>query len=342
MTLHEKEGRGTHFAAHAAGFACIGLIAFAITPSKAQAIPDDGEYVASPIQENPHELINFWLENDGSRMKAAENSLGFATGPDAPPLLEGADQSGYVALPEPYQDHPLSRITGMLFYLQPESGTPAHCSASVVTSASQNLILTAAHCVMGKNRWKDKMVFVPAYNGTAPIDDGRIPLGIWPVRQAFVTPPPLNVDHPLAEDVAVAALYPEQPFIGPPAPIEVVVGGGLIPRISPPEGESFGMVKILGYPGISVPGDPSYEGTLRRCNSPAFPDERSPTSGIGLKVMHCAMQSGNSGGPFVIGQSNVLAPEVIAVVHDKSFGSPLKAATFGVLYEAADHAALSR
>lgn len=60
----------------------------------------------------------------------------------------------------------------------PVSG--AHvCTASVVDSPSQDLILTAAHCITGNAAG---LSFAPGY------DDGATPYGVWRITAAFVDP----------------------------------------------------------------------------------------------------------------------------------------------------------
>lgn len=62
---------------------------------------------------------------------------------------------------------------GALFYT---TGTKKHfCTASVIASSADNLILTAAHCVYSKG-YKTHIEFVPEYHS------GHSPYGAWAVR----------------------------------------------------------------------------------------------------------------------------------------------------------------
>jgi V8-like Glu-specific endopeptidase len=66
---------------------------------------------------------------------------------------------------------------GALFFV---NGTGRHyCTASVVDSATENLIITAAHCVYG-DRYAANLEFVPGYR------NGREPYGAWPVQRVVV------------------------------------------------------------------------------------------------------------------------------------------------------------
>jgi hypothetical protein len=66
---------------------------------------------------------------------------------------------------------------GALFFT---TGSGRHfCTASVVDSDSENLVLTAAHCVYGHG-YATHLEFIPGYQ------DGRHPYGIWTVRAVVV------------------------------------------------------------------------------------------------------------------------------------------------------------
>lgn len=58
-------------------------------------------------------------------------------------------------------------------------GLPHECSASVVHSPNHDLVLTAAHCIVGNGIGYD---FVPGYH------DGLAPFGIWSARHVYVDP----------------------------------------------------------------------------------------------------------------------------------------------------------
>jgi V8-like Glu-specific endopeptidase len=86
------------------------------------------------------------------------------------------------------QDAPPGTPTGTLFDGVPTVGAlfstvggKAHfCTASVVLSATRNLLLTAAHCVYGKSGYQANVAFVPGYH------DGVAPYGTWPVASMLV------------------------------------------------------------------------------------------------------------------------------------------------------------
>ena len=86
------------------------------------------------------------------------------------------------------QDAPPGTPTGTLFDGVPTvgalfsaTGGQAHfCTASVVLSATRNLLLTAAHCVYGHGGYQTDVAFVPGYH------DGVAPYGTWPVSSMLV------------------------------------------------------------------------------------------------------------------------------------------------------------
>ena len=63
---------------------------------------------------------------------------------------------------------------GALFH---RDGSGDHfCTASVVTSSHQQLIITAAHCVRSPSGWVSHLAFVPSFH------DGQRPFGTWALR----------------------------------------------------------------------------------------------------------------------------------------------------------------
>jgi len=71
---------------------------------------------------------------------------------------------------------------GALFTLTGDGSLGNHfCTATVVDSPSGDVVVTAAHCLVG--RTIGAFAFVPGYS------DGRAPFGIWTVEQEFVDRP---------------------------------------------------------------------------------------------------------------------------------------------------------
>lgn len=301
--------------------------------AKAGAIPSapgnsfigSPKVVPSPPAPGRDEVIRFWTP---ARMAAAwpvANPPPYQGGTinDAPFLDPGADLSGYTLMPVPYVNRPLSRITGILFFHvadnDPDEGVH-HCSASVIHSKSQNLILTAAHCVHA-GQWYDMLMFVPAFDGRAPV-----PLEKWPIRRAFI--PAENAGDSPETDIAVASVYP----LPSGKTLEAEVGDAFRPHVSTTE--LFPLVKDIGYPGTWIPGDDPYLfAQQRQCDSHTSQGQRFNT----LLLLNCTPQGGNSGGPVVRVYSSPI--EVVAVFVNTvplNGQTRLLPKTFIPIYEAAD------
>lgn len=96
---------------------------------------------------------------------------------------------------------PVNALVGAVF--TNDASGDHFCTASVVDSAGQNLIVTAAHCVYdpGVGQRAD-LVFVPGYRG------GDAPNGVWPLTAITVDPSWAQQGNPDL-DVAFAVVQPQ-------------------------------------------------------------------------------------------------------------------------------------
>jgi V8-like Glu-specific endopeptidase len=102
---------------------------------------------------------------------------------------------------------------GALFFT---TGTQAHfCTASVVDSATLDLLLTAAHCVYGSSGPATNVVYVPEWH------QGVSPYGAWPVKTITVAAGWQQSENPDL-DFAFLAVTPPA---GVHKPIQLVTGG---------------------------------------------------------------------------------------------------------------------
>ncbi len=77
----------------------------------------------------------------------------------------------------PSHPSPGNKVVGALFF---SDGKGNHfCTASVITSTNNNLLITAAHCMYSYG-WKTNIAFAPDYR------NGKAPYGIWPVAKTTV------------------------------------------------------------------------------------------------------------------------------------------------------------
>jgi hypothetical protein len=289
------------------------------------------EVISSPpCREDPvdcrQKIIDFW---ELEKMEAAwpPGQPDFLDHFPIDPVLDpNADTSGYTLVSAPYTAHPLSRITGILFFHLASEGPDSglhHCSASVIQSSSQNLILTAAHCVydLQAHQWNDMLMFVPAFDGTQ-----SVPREKWPIRLAFI--PRENAPGSPAADIAVARVY----SLPSGHTLETEVGGALRPRETGTE--RFPMVRDIGYPSKANLGDGPYlYAQQRECDS----DTREGEVFSNLVLLNCAPQQGNSGGPIIVTYTHPIEVVAVFAKTDPREGQPrLLHATFGLIYKIAD------
>ena len=150
--------------------------------------------------------LRFWTR---SRMKSAV--------PAAPAGVRGAtaapssDALPSSAIPNPVLFDGVPTV-GALFYT---TGTQLHfCTASVVKSASRDLVLTAAHCVYGST-FATNIAYVPQWH------DGISPYGEWPVSSITVAMG-WQLEHDDNLDFAFLTVTPPA---GQKQPIQEVTGG---------------------------------------------------------------------------------------------------------------------
>lgn len=163
--------------------------------------------------------------------------------------------------------------TGALFYpsvlgLVPTLGGPHFCSASVVSSPTRDLLVTAAHCVFGVG---PTIEFAPLLN------DANLPGGVWSVTKIYIDPAWKKSFDP-KHDVAFLRVAPRGG-----KKLEDVVPGNVLgtPQVGTP-------VDVSGYPMGS-------RGRPITCNAPLA--DVDGYSGIACR----GFEDGTSGGPWVQG-----------------------------------------
>lgn len=273
-----------------------------------------GESEVTPIQADPDGVKRFWTADAVKAVEKLETGSSFPFPPSGGFYCPGVgtcppgdshpgDLFGYLPAPSPYATNPVTRVVGMLVYLD-DKNVPHHCSASVLASQSRDLLVTAAHCVMtqypeGPQEVFTKVVFVPAYDGALD-ETRRAPFGKWAVKRSYASTRPARL-----ADVAVLRLYPNMDEAGQPVHIEDAVGGALRARTSV-VGDPLPDLQVYGYPGNDCNMRAGVD-----CESPDVPpihragrQSVCPTAArvttVGVVVDHCMVQFGNSGGPLVV------------------------------------------
>ncbi|MFF2747651.1 trypsin-like serine peptidase [Kitasatospora sp. NPDC058048] len=151
------------------------------------------------------------------------------------------------------------------------------CTASVLHSATANLLLTAAHCLGGT----DGVTFAPGYR------DGSAPYGTWQVT-AIHTTAGWAQKGDADEDFAILETAPSNG-----RNVEDVVGGNRLGADEPFDAT----VRLYGYPADS--------------ETPLLCTNTTGQQSAYQRVVHCpAYPSGTSGGPWI----NTATGDVIGAI----------------------------
>jgi V8-like Glu-specific endopeptidase len=143
------------------------------------------------------------------------------------------------------------------------------CTASVVNSSVKDLVITAAHCLHGKQ--PGQVAFVPEYHRH------REPFGTWTVTRVFVDAAWASSANP---DDDVAFLVVSQP--GNSTPVQEVTGGENLAT----GWKAAQLVQVIGYP----------DGRQR----PITCSARTRPFGLRQMEFDCGgYTDGTSGGPFL-------------------------------------------
>lgn len=250
---------------------------------------------ATPLTVEPPALAPRYAHTGSSEPRSESILI-----PGAPPNSAGqrhAAGSGGTSLPPiPYTSFELTdtasfpnRAHGIVFF---SLGRGNHsCSATVVHSATQSVVLTAGHCVnsgTGRQGWADNFVFVPGYQ------DQVAPFGTWAARRLFTTRQ-WRKKARLSADIGAAALAPNAA-----GTVESVVGS---------RGIAFNQAREQTYRAYGYPVGPApkYDGeSLWACDSQfGYVDPFAGARGAPQSAIGCDMAGGSSGGGWVVGDSYV-------------------------------------
>ncbi|MGW3039219.1 trypsin-like serine peptidase [Kitasatospora sp. NPDC001159] len=178
--------------------------------------------------------------------------------PSATPTTLGTTASAPTADKE-------SSIVGALFSGSVAAGNH-FCTASVLHSATGNLLLTAAHCITST----DGVTFVPGYR------DGSAPYGTWRVTAVHTTAG-WSQKGDVDEDFAILETAPSNG-----RKVEDVVGGNRLGA-----GEPFGStVRLYGYPADA--------------ETPSLCTNTTAQESAYQRVIQCpSYPAGTSGGPWI-------------------------------------------
>ena len=193
---------------------------------------------------------------------------------------------------------------GALFYT---TGSGAHfCTASVVDSKRENLIMTAAHCVYSSG-YSVNIEFVPGYH------DGRRPYGTWLI-QAVVVAKGWRQRHDPDLDFAFLTVAPPG---GSGRPIQRVTGGL---RLGIDRGYAH-WIRLIGYNDAAA--DPV------RCANHSFEFRADQ-----MEFYCYGYRDGTSGGPWVIGFTSRGTGTVFGVIGGYEAGGDYDWASYSAAFGA--------
>jgi V8-like Glu-specific endopeptidase len=257
MDIRATRGR---WAVAAAAVLAVAMTAPGVAAGTVPAGPGPGGAVVHAVSGPAQRAAGaFWTP---SRMAAATPM------PGAP--ASGAQPGPPAGIPSPTHFAGVPTV-GALFFT---TGTQQHfCTASVVRSRQQNLVLTAAHCVYDSG-YASNVAFVPEYH------NGKQPYGAWPV-QVIVVAAGWRRSHDPNLDFAFLAVTPPP---GVMHPIQQVTGGLRL-------GTSLGYthpIEVIGY-------NDTDDGPIK-CATSSFRFKADQ-----MKFFCRDYQNGTSGGPWIIG-----------------------------------------
>ncbi|MEV8531804.1 serine protease [Streptomyces sp. NPDC051211] len=172
-------------------------------------------------------------------------------------------------------------VVGRMFAMK--GGGAYFCTASAVVSPRRDLVLSAAHCLLGSDT--RQVAFVPRYTAARPR-----PHGMFPVRRIWIDPRyrKQGAARAAALDVAFVQVGP-----GPDGRrLQDVVGAN---RLVTQPGYSHSSVRLIGHPARAARPRLCVNRTTRFTST----DRGSP--GSFLRIDCTGYPGGTSGGPFLTG-----------------------------------------
>lgn len=271
---------------HRRGTNCIAAAAaasLACWAAPALAVAEQPAAVSHAVEQTPAEVRAYWTPE---RMREAEalDPMGgaAATGPPlATPSAQPPDREIDPSRDTAYAE----RIHGKLFLTL--GSTNASCSATVVTSFTRDLLLTAGHCVVVPTgsgpAFAANVLFVPGYRS------GARPFGTY-VATRLRAPAIWAFEGDIALDVGTVNVGP-----GPGGPIQDTLGSRGISfnrTTNSYRGRTF---QIFGYPALP---SPFYDGERPILCSSRFAGFQRFTGSV--LATPCHQQEGSSGGAWMI------------------------------------------
>ena len=273
----------------AAAAAAVAAAALALAPPAAAKAAG---VATQPVAQSPEEILDYWTPK---RMREAD-----AAGPPASPGAGSVDAPATsAAIPPDLETDPAldttfpQRVHGRLFVVL--GGQEATCSASVVSSEDEDLIVTAGHCLVIPGElsggagivFAESAMFVPAYRMVPP-GPASMPFGAF-AGTRMSTPRVFAQIGDISFDFGAVELA-----AGPAGKIESVLGSRGIAFNRKPKSFRNDNFEIFGYPAKPEPG---YDGErMILCVSRFQGFERFTSAPL---IAPCNQQEGSSGAGWV-------------------------------------------
>ncbi|MFF3016787.1 hypothetical protein [Streptomyces sp. NPDC057939] len=179
-----------------------------------------------------------------------------------------------------------SPAVGRMFVMK--GGGAYFCTASVVSSPGRNLVLSAAHCLLGPD--SRQVAFVPRWTKAKPQ-----PYGMFPVLRDAGGRPKMWIDPRYRREGADRAATLDVAFarVGPNSrgtAVESVVGGN---RLVTGATFAHSRVTLIGYPSAAARPRVCFNRTTK------FTSREAKIPGSFLKIACTGYPGGTSGGPFL-------------------------------------------
>ncbi|MDX2388822.1 hypothetical protein NJL88_01720 [Streptomyces sp. DK15] len=179
-----------------------------------------------------------------------------------------------------------SPTVGRMFVMK--GGGAYFCTASVVSSPGRNLVLSAAHCLLGPD--SRQVAFVPRYTKAKPQ-----PYGMFPVLRDAGGRPRMWIDPRYRREGADRAATLDVAFarVGPNSrgtAVETVVGGN---RLVTGATFTHARVTLIGYPSAAARPRVCFNRTTK------FTSREAKIPGSFLRIACTGYPGGTSGGPFL-------------------------------------------
>ncbi|MEV7725152.1 hypothetical protein AB0P15_10515 [Streptomyces sp. NPDC087917] len=213
-------------------------------------------------------------------------------------------------------------VVGRMFVMK---GSGSYfCSASVVSSPGRNLVISAAHCLLGSDT--RQVAFVPRYTRKAPR-----PYGLFPVVRDSAGRSRVWIDQRYRAQGAEKAATLDVAFaqVGPNAAgkaVEKAVGGN---RLVTGATYAHSRVRLIGHPASAARPRVCDNRTTKFTST----DKRSP--GSFLRINCTGYPGGTSGGPFIARfNAKTSTGDVVGVIGGWKTGGPTADTSYSAYFGA--------